>query len=59
MMICKNCGEEMHTPDHLTGEIHKTGKYACYGNGRRLETVAEGVEIETDMSDFPEYSGAI
>lgn len=49
MLICQNCGDEVHTPDHLTGEIHKHGKYACFtDNGKRLETVAEGMEVETE-----------
>jgi hypothetical protein len=43
---CINCGEEVHTPDDRTGEIHKNGLYACYTlkNGKtvRLSTVAKG-----------------
>lgn len=38
---CKNCGDTVHVPDHLTGLIHEHGKYACYDKGKRLETVAE------------------
>lgn len=58
-----NCGDEVHTPDHLTGEIHTHGKYSCFtDDGKRLETVAEGMEVAADLSDLtnlPEYSGAI
>lgn len=49
MLICQNCGDEVYTPDPLTGEIHKHGKYACFTDkGKRLDTVAEGMEVESD-----------
>lgn len=42
---CKNCNEDVVTPDDRTGDIHSNGKYACYKlvNGKpvRMETVAE------------------
>lgn len=44
---CKNCLEEIHTPDDRTGLIHKHGKYRCFtytdsGKAVPLSTVAEG-----------------
>lgn len=60
-MFCIHCGEETHVPDHKTGLIHKTDKYACYDGKRRLETVAE-TDSDRDILeslDLPEYSGAI
>lgn len=43
---CKNCLEDVHTPDDRTGLIHTDGRYACHtkkesGKEVRLETVAE------------------
>lgn len=58
MKICVNCGDEVYTPDVLTGEIHKHGKYACFTDkGKRLDTVAEGMEFETDPLEFEDHSG--
>lgn len=62
MMLCKNCSQEVHTPDHLTGEIHTSGLYACHQgikmNDPRWKLVAEGVTVDLD-EDVPEYSGAM
>jgi hypothetical protein len=46
MDLCKNCGEDVHTPDDRTGLIHTDGKYSCHrkdenGKIKRLSTVAE------------------
>lgn len=44
---CKNCSDEIHTPDDRTGLIHAHGKYSCQtidsqsGKVKRLDTVAE------------------
>jgi hypothetical protein len=43
---CKNCLDEIHTPDDRTGVIHKHGKYACFtytdtGKAVRMSNVAE------------------
>lgn len=34
---CKNCGEETHVPDGLTGLIHLNGLYACYPKAKVTE----------------------
>lgn len=61
-MICINCGEDVYTPDDRTGEIHKSGKYACRTDVKRNDPrwgwVAESTTLYLE-EDVPEYSGAM